>query len=109
MNGKKDSTNINGDSKELTASGKLIIGLIVAFIAVTIVFVTEQVFQAGYLIKTIVKVISFMGAVGLYCGITKSRFTDVIRLHKLKSVYICNMYCRTCGCRRFPAVAFRQI
>ena len=64
----------------------MIIGLIVAFIAVTIVFVTEQVFQAGYLIKTIVKVISFMGAVGLYCGITKSRFTDVIRLHKLKNI-----------------------
>lgn len=78
--------NLQEDKKRISERQKLVIGLILAFIAVTIVFITEQVFKAGYAVKTVVKVISFMGAIGLYCAITGKRFIDVIRLRRIKNI-----------------------
>lgn len=65
---------------------KLSIGITLALMAVIIVFVTEQVFQPGYALKSAVKVLSFMGAILLYKVFTRQKYTDVIRFHKIKNI-----------------------
>lgn len=64
---------------------KLYVGVILALSAVMIVFVTEQVLQPGYALKSFVKILSFMGAILLYKAFTRQKFTDVIRFHKIKN------------------------
>ena len=65
---------------------KLLVGIIPALLAVVIVFVTEQVIQPGYTLKSLVKIMSFMGAILIYQAFTRQKFTDVIRLHKIKNI-----------------------
>ena len=65
---------------------KLSIGIALALMAVIIVFVTEQVFQPGYALKSAVKVLSFMGAILIYKVLTRQKIIDVIRLHKIKNI-----------------------
>lgn len=60
-------------------------GVILTLLAVAAVFITEQVFQPGYALKSAIKVLSFMGAVLLYCSITRRKLTDVIRLNKIEN------------------------
>lgn len=66
----------------------LLIGLIPALLAITIVLITEQVFQPGYALKSAVKVLAFAGAIALYCVLTRRRFSDVVGLHKIKNIKV---------------------
>ena len=66
----------------------LLIGLIPALLAITIVLITEQVFQPGYALKSAVKVLAFAGAIVLYCVLTRRRFSDVVGLHKIKNIKV---------------------
>ena len=78
---------------------KFPVGIILALLALTAVFLTEQIFKPGYAWKSAVKVIAFIGAIAGYCAFSKERFTDVIRFRKIrnpKPILIC-MLCFFAG------------
>lgn len=65
---------------------RIISRIALVLLAVAIVFVTEQVFKPGYAIKSLVKVLSFMGAILIYCVSSHQQFKKVIRLYKIKNI-----------------------
>lgn len=62
------------------------VGIALALAALIIVFVTEQVLQPTYFLKSAIKAVAFMGAILLYCKLMHQKFTDVISLHKVKNI-----------------------
>ncbi len=64
---------------------EFLIGIVLTLLAVAIVLITEQIFQPGYALKSAIKVLSFIGAILLYCTFTRLKLTDVIRLHKIEN------------------------
>lgn len=71
------------------------LGALLALLAVAVVFVTEQVLKPEYALKSTIKVLSFMGVIGLYCTLFRKKFTDVIGLHKIGNgkPLLCYMLC----------------
>ena len=71
------------------------LGALLALLAVAVVFVTEQVLKPEYALKSTIKVLSFMGVIGLYCALFRKKFTDVIGLHKIGNgkPLLCYMLC----------------
>lgn len=71
---------------------KRVVGIVVALIAVAIVFLIEQIVQPGYWVKSAIKVVCFVGAIVIYSVVSGKRFTDVINLKKItnsKPLLIC--------------------
>ena len=62
-----------------------IVGFTLALSAVLIVFLTEQIIQPAYLIKSAVKLGCFLGAIGFYCLLTKKNLKEVLCLRKIKN------------------------
>lgn len=74
---------------------EFMLGALLALLAVAVVFVTEQVLKPEYALKSTIKVLSFMGVIGLYCALFRKKFTDVIGLHKIGNgkPLLCYMLC----------------
>lgn len=71
---------------KLNRKKEIIIGISLAIIAVIIVFVTEQFFKPVYLIKSIVKVLSFVSAMVIYSISTHKKLFEVIHLRKIRRI-----------------------
>ena len=65
-----------------------IIGIVLAVTALLAVTMTEQFLRPGYLVKSIVKFGTFLGAILLYTAVAKKKIFEVIRLKKLKKAGI---------------------
>ena len=59
------------------------IGVLLAFSAVLLVFLVEQVLQPGYWIKGLLKSAAFLGAILGYAALSKQGFLETIRLRRL--------------------------
>ncbi len=71
---------------------KRVVGIVVALIAVAIVFLIEQIVQPGYWVKSAIKVVCFVGSIVVYSVVSGKKFTDVINLKKItnsKPLFIC--------------------
>ena len=73
--------------KERDRSGHFYIaGLLLAAVALTVVFLIEQIVKPGYWVKSAVKVTCFAGAVVLYAFLSGRKVRDLIHLHRPKSI-----------------------
>ncbi len=64
---------------------KTILGMVLALAAVSAVFVTEQIFKPAYAVKSLVKLVAFLGSILIYQARTHQKLPDVVRLHKIKN------------------------
>lgn len=62
------------------------IGMVLAIAAIVVVVMLEELFNLGYTLKTVIKVVAFMGSIVLYSGLTHKKFVEVIRFRKMKNI-----------------------